>query len=231
MGCRVVMTVGGQKDGQTSLTTTKYCVYGRLKVKWLSIFIYRAQLKSTSPPHGKYAMMPLSSTSTATELTVQQYLLTQPEMILVHCITPIQYACGLNTSGHRYILVSWRQETNPKLITNNMKKVLRIHSSNLSHTNVTQYIEGILSKGPYLPCLRMADRALLAGYPGYLMVNLYVSQYLCTQIRTVYLYRSVFTAHYISTGLIPITPWPLSVAFEVWCEYMSDFSPGHSAMD
>ena len=122
-------------------------------------------------------------------------------------------------------LSAGRQETNPKLITNNMKKVLRIHSSNLSHTNVTQYIEGILSKGPYLPCLRMADRALLAGYPGYLMVNLYVSQYLCTQIRTVYLYRSVFTAHYISTGLIPITPWPLSVAFEVWCEYMSDLQP------
>ena len=32
--------------------------------------------------------------------------------------------------------------------------------------NVTHYnIEGILPKGPYPPCLRMADRALLAGYP------------------------------------------------------------------
>ena len=27
-------------------------------------------------------------------------------------------------------------------------------------------IDGILSKGPYPPCLRMADRALLAGYLG-----------------------------------------------------------------
>ena len=27
------------------------------------------------------------------------------------------------------------------------------------------HIEGILQKGPYPPCLRMADRALLAGYP------------------------------------------------------------------
>ena len=27
------------------------------------------------------------------------------------------------------------------------------------------HIDGILPKGPYLPCLRMADRALLAGYP------------------------------------------------------------------
>ena len=28
--------------------------------------------------------------------------------------------------------------------------------------------EGILPKGPYPPCLRMADRALLAGYPRYM---------------------------------------------------------------
>ena len=26
-------------------------------------------------------------------------------------------------------------------------------------------VDGILPKGPYPPCLRMADRALLAGYP------------------------------------------------------------------
>ena len=31
----------------------------------------------------------------------------------------------------------------------------------------TPHIEGILPKGPYPPCLRMADRALLAGYPPY----------------------------------------------------------------
>ena len=30
------------------------------------------------------------------------------------------------------------------------------------------YFEGILPKGPYPPCLRMADRALLAGYPRFL---------------------------------------------------------------
>ena len=29
----------------------------------------------------------------------------------------------------------------------------------------TRDVEGILPKGPYPPCLRMADRALLAGYP------------------------------------------------------------------
>ena len=29
----------------------------------------------------------------------------------------------------------------------------------------SSYVGGILPKGPYPPCLRMADRALLAGYP------------------------------------------------------------------
>ena len=32
---------------------------------------------------------------------------------------------------------------------------------------VLRYIEGILPKGPYLPCISMAGRALLAGYPQY----------------------------------------------------------------
>ena len=31
------------------------------------------------------------------------------------------------------------------------------------------HIDGILPKGPYPPCLRIADRALLAGYPRYLL--------------------------------------------------------------
>ena len=35
--------------------------------------------------------------------------------------------------------------------------------------NIT-YIDGILPKGPYPPCLHMADRALLAGYPRYIHV-------------------------------------------------------------
>ena len=30
---------------------------------------------------------------------------------------------------------------------------------------IKAYIEGILPKGPYLPCVSMAGRALLAGYP------------------------------------------------------------------
>ena len=33
------------------------------------------------------------------------------------------------------------------------------------------HIEGILPKGPYPPCLRMADKALLAGYPRYVSVH------------------------------------------------------------
>ena len=37
-------------------------------------------------------------------------------------------------------------------------------------------IEGILPKGPYPPCLRMADRALLAGYPQYDPLNTMIQQ-------------------------------------------------------
>ena len=36
-----------------------------------------------------------------------------------------------------------------------------------------RHIEGILPKGPYLPCVSMAGRALLAGYPRY---ELYITQ-------------------------------------------------------
>ena len=32
------------------------------------------------------------------------------------------------------------------------------------------YIEGILPKGPYLPCISMVGRALLAGYPRYIVL-------------------------------------------------------------
>ena len=35
--------------------------------------------------------------------------------------------------------------------------------------NNTSYIDGILPKGPYPPCLRMANRALLAGYHRYIL--------------------------------------------------------------
>ena len=37
-------------------------------------------------------------------------------------------------------------------------------------------IEGILPKVPYPPCLRMADRAILAGYPRYIDVQLTFNQ-------------------------------------------------------
>ena len=33
--------------------------------------------------------------------------------------------------------------------------------------SLMKYIDGILPKGPYQPCLHMADRALLAGYPAH----------------------------------------------------------------
>ena len=45
---------------------------------------------------------------------------------------------------------------------------------------VFPYIDGILPKGPYLPCLRMADRALLAGYPW---IMSFILSYLTSQLH------------------------------------------------
>ena len=44
------------------------------------------------------------------------------------------------------------------------------------------YFDGILPKGPYPPCLRMADRALLAGCPRFVILVTY-HPYLYTQAR------------------------------------------------
>ena len=44
--------------------------------------------------------------------------------------------------------------------------VKRWHSAHKSNTE----FDGMLPKGPYPPCLRMANRALLAGYPELLMM-------------------------------------------------------------
>ena len=49
----------------------------------------------------------------------------------------------------------------------------RKHGDLESKLTIWAYIEGILPKGPYLPCVSMAGRVLLAGYP--LDTNLIVS--------------------------------------------------------
>ena len=47
------------------------------------------------------------------------------------------------------------------LSANSEQTFKRVHWSGIPNPE----IDGILPKGPYPPCLRMADRALLAGYP------------------------------------------------------------------
>ena len=48
-----------------------------------------------------------------------------------------------------------------------MRDVTFLMSSLIGLVLAQLYIEGILQKGPYPPCLCMADRALLAGYPRF----------------------------------------------------------------
>ena len=57
------------------------------------------------------------------------------------------------------------------------------------------HIEGILPKGPYPPCLRMADRTLLAGYPRYISV-------LITCILFIF-QNMVYAVHILIYGFCP----------------------------
>ena len=51
-----------------------------------------------------------------------------------------------------------------------------------------QHIDGILPKGPYPPCLRMADRALLAGYPRYVKKWVMRKAYPCYHVIMTYVW-------------------------------------------
>ena len=51
--------------------------------------------------------------------------------------------------------------------------VWNILLTNIKPKELTKHIDFILPKGPYRPCLRMADRALLAGYPRYALCPLW----------------------------------------------------------
>ena len=69
--------------------------------------------------------------------------------------------------------------------TNNYQKYSYQLTSILKTTtthmlNCFKEIDGILPKGPYPPCLRMADRALLSGYPRNENVPLYLLAFLLT---------------------------------------------------
>ena len=57
-----------------------------------------------------------------------------------------------------------------------------------------QYIEGILPKRPHPPCLRMADRALLAGYPRYVYNHAFCY---CRAIWRLVCWKLTRTSNYI----------------------------------
>ena len=55
-----------------------------------------------------------------------------------------------------------------------------------SGCHISHIIEGILPKGPYLPCVSMAGRSLLAGYPRYLpnIIKYYLVTLLLCAVRS-----------------------------------------------
>ena len=58
------------------------------------------------------------------------------------------------------------------------------------NVNNQHLIDGILPKGPYLPCVSMAGRALLAGYPSY--QSLMLMENAMTSFSLMYKYLSYF---------------------------------------
>ena len=70
------------------------------------------------------------------------------------------------------------------------------------------HIEGILPKGPYPPCVSMADRALFAGYPrimssehwqtymnhcfGLIKTNIWLTQAFCGCVLWVFIYSLIY---------------------------------------
>ena len=62
-----------------------------------------------------------------------------------------------------------------------------------------RYIYGILPKGPYPPCLRMADRAHLAGYPRYDIQHQFINL-LLINMRT---FAGPFFAKSLKLGTFP----------------------------
>ena len=87
-----------------------------------------------------------------------------------------------------------------------------------SKSSITPDIEGILPKGPYPPCLRMADRALLAGYPRYTHVSSGLPPWNChmrsaNKRRRYIVSSSLIGWAHIQSGVI------LPIGAKSWCEY------------
>ena len=80
------------------------------------------------------------------------------------------------------------------------------------------YIEGILPKGPYPPCLRMAERALVAGYPRYvcsqrLFIDICsLGQGICVYTINGSVGPDMAWCHYQKTKCWP--PWIISWSFD-----------------
>ena len=88
-----------------------------------------------------------------------------------------------------------------------------------------QQIDGILPKGPYPPCIRMADRALLAGYPRNTLKN-FVEFVICTGGSPMVIFMSsvlnclLVNAMWLCWGTEDVFHWE-----SFGCEYMYCFNP------
>ena len=84
---------------------------------------------------------------------------------------------------------------------------------NCFHIMMPFNIEGILPKGPYPSCLRMADRALLAGYPQYDLTVPVV----CQQIKLLLFHCGACVVHHCPVlSCIVATPGRATHLMPAW---------------
>ena len=69
-------------------------------------------------------------------------------------------------------------------------------------------VDGILPKGPYPPCLRMADRALLAGYHQCVCMCCDIVSFIDTKLHNSI--AGFYFLFFFASILQPITPIPLT---------------------
>ena len=79
---------------------------------------------------------------------------------------------------------------------------MRYNPNSIIKLTGASHIDGILPKGPYPPCLRMADRALLAGYPRYM-----------NTVSVPFYNNVVFNGRYIKSTL---TQFDSFSSYEIW---------------
>ena len=104
-----------------------------------------------------------------------------------------------------------------------MRNVIETESGKTIKKHRDPHIDGILPKGPYPPCLGMADRALLAGYPWIRIFHFSVSTVPSTRTSADTVMTNLLSHTYVThtwrAKIITIFTW---IKFEITAHISMD---------